>query len=102
MRIDWTEPAAADLEEIYSYIAMDSIEKAKRYISRLFTSIEGLGVFPYSGHMVPEVARPDIREIIAGRHRVIYHVENERVIILAIIHTSRDVANMQVKPWEIF
>jgi len=52
--------------------------------------------------MVTEVARPDIREIICKRHRIIYRVENERVIILAIIHTSRDIVNMLIKPWEIY
>ena len=40
--------------------------------------------------MVPEYERSEIREIIEGRYRVIYLVEDAEVQVLAVIHAARD------------
>ena len=48
-RLEWTEPALADLENIQDYIARDSAEYADALIERLILSVEQLESFPESG-----------------------------------------------------
>lgn len=48
-RLEWTEPAVADLENIQDYIAKDSAEYADALIERLILSVDRLESFPESG-----------------------------------------------------
>jgi len=59
-----------------------------------------LEMFPESGRIIPEVEDKMLREIIVQGYRVMYRLEPDRVLILAIMHGSRDVAGQDVKPWE--
>jgi plasmid stabilization system protein ParE len=45
-RLEWTEPAVADLENIQDYIARDSAEYADALIERLILSVDRLESFP--------------------------------------------------------
>jgi plasmid stabilization system protein ParE len=44
--------------------------------------------------------RADIRELLFQGYRIVYRLENERVVILAIVHAARDLGRMP-PPWEI-
>ena len=44
-RLEWTEPAVADLENIQDYIARDSAEYADALIQRLILSVDQLNRF---------------------------------------------------------
>jgi len=44
-RLEWTEPAVADLENIQDYIARDSAEYADALIERLILSVDRLESF---------------------------------------------------------
>jgi toxin ParE1/3/4 len=101
MRIEWTDPALADLEAIRDYIGKDSRYYARRYITRLFEAIAKLKDFPSLGRHVPETgARTDVRELIFENCRIIYQVGLQSVQILAVIHGSRDLPRLTQKPWD--
>ena len=53
------------------------------------------------GRIVIEADDEAIRELIYQKYRIMYRVENERILILAIIHGSRDLTIIETKPWEI-
>ena len=57
-RLEWTEPAVADLENIQDYIARDSAEYADALIERLILYVDRLESFPESGRRVPESTDP--------------------------------------------
>jgi len=40
--------------------------------------------------MVPEYDRKEIREVIEGRYRIIYLVEESQVQVLTVIHGARN------------
>ena len=40
--------------------------------------------------MVPELAQPDVRELLLGRYRLIYEVFPDRVAVVRLLHASRD------------
>ncbi len=47
-------PAAfADLEEIWEFIAADSLDAADRMLEEIFEVIHSLVPFPLAGHIVP-------------------------------------------------
>ena len=48
-----------------------------------------LEMFPRLGRVVPEIDREDIREIILGKYRIIYHIIAEEVEIITIHHGAR-------------
>jgi toxin ParE1/3/4 len=46
---------------------------------------------PFSGRKVPEYDVDQIREVIEGSFRIIYHLKSEQVDVLAVIHGAMDV-----------
>jgi toxin ParE1/3/4 len=102
MRVEWTEPALEDMAAIQQYIAADSPENANRFIGRLFDTAEPLADQPKMGRQVPEVDdRDDVRELIFQDYRIIYRIKTQQVDILTVIHGSRDLQRLKVKPWEV-
>jgi toxin ParE1/3/4 len=52
--------------------------------------VEELRGFPNLGRSVPEADREDIREIIFQGYRVIYQITADHLLVLTVIHGSRD------------
>ncbi len=98
-RVEWTEPAVSDLENIQDYIAKDSAEYADAMVERLVLSVDRLTSFPESGRQVPEAANPKVRELIVSSYRVIYRLKRGVVQILAVVHGARSLSSMKPKPW---
>lgn len=100
MKILWTDPAIDDLQAIRDYIARDSELYADDFISSILTAIERLESFPQIGRVTPEGENPGIRELLLGSYRIIYRVHENKIQILAVIHGSRDLSRLPLKPWE--
>ena len=47
--------AAKDLEEIWEYIAADSLDAADRVREEIYEAIQSLVPFPYVGHQRPDI-----------------------------------------------
>jgi addiction module RelE/StbE family toxin len=91
VQINWTVQAREDLQSIAKYIARDSLKYARLQIIRIRLRTEILTSHIYSGKIVEEINREDIREVIEGNYRIIYRiVDQERVDILTVHHSARD------------
>jgi addiction module RelE/StbE family toxin len=88
-KIIWSPTARSDLEAIGDYIAKDSPARAAVFADRLIDATERLADFPESGRVIPEIGDPNSREIPLGSYRILYHVESQDVIIVAIVHGAR-------------
>lgn len=86
MKVHWTDTAEGHLDAIYAYIALDSPEYAKRVIDRLTRRSQQIADFPLSGRRVPEYDADQIREVIEGPYRIIYHIKPDQVDVVAVIH----------------
>lgn len=53
------------------------------------------------GRPVPEAEQRTIRELLFHNYRIIYRAEKARVLILTIVHGSRDLTQKKFKPWDI-
>lgn len=102
MKIEWSEPAFDDLSNIQDYIAKDSPYYAYQFIDKLMDATEKLTDHPRIGRKVPEAGDiPNIRELIFHSYRIIYQINPDQILIIAVIHGSRDLVNMKAKPWDI-
>ena len=88
-RVVWTRPARDDLREIRTYIARDSAHYARVVVTQLLTAVDALRDFPLAGRVVPELARPSLRELIQGAYRIVYRLTADEVQILAVVHGAR-------------
>ena len=88
-RLYWTRQAREDLRAIRAHIARDAPATATAYVRKIRASVERLRQFPFSGEVVPELGREDLREVLQGNYRLIYRVSEMRIDILAVYHGSR-------------
>jgi toxin ParE1/3/4 len=89
-RIVWSNEARQDLDTIFMRLNTESLSYSKKWINEVFDKIELLEKFPNMGRKVPEIKINNIREIFAGRYRVIYNIcKDGTVEIVAIRHASQ-------------
>ena len=91
MNVFWTHTAEEHLDSIYCYIAKDSLQYAKRTVDRLTRRSIQIAEYPESGRLVPEYDLSQIREVIEGSFRIIYHIKPDGIDVLAVIHAAQNV-----------
>jgi len=77
MEVIWSPLALEKVRDIAEYIALDNDIAAKKWVNDVFDKAEGIGDFPESGRLVPELKNQKYREIIFGNYRIIYSVTTE-------------------------
>lgn len=90
MHIVWSPQSLRDLDAIREYIANDSEHYAGLTIARIFSAVEQLIKFPHLGRIVPERDEPEIREVIVGRFRVVYRVQDELIEVATVFRAARE------------
>ena len=90
MRILWSPQSLRDLDAIHEYIAKDSDHYAGLTIARIFSAVEQLIHFPHSGRIVPERDESDVREVIVGRFRVVYRVQDKLIEVATVFRAARE------------
>jgi len=100
MRIKWSHRARQDLRDLRDYVAKDSTYYARQFTDRLIFSTEKLIAHSRLGRKVPETDQDDIRELIFHDYRIIYLIKSDHLYIVTIIHGSRDLTQLETKPWE--
>ncbi len=91
MKVHWTSTAEGHLAAIFDYIAQNSPEYAKNTIDRLTRRSQQIAEYPLSGRKVPEYDFNQIREVIEGHYRIIYHIKSDQIDVLAVIHGSMNI-----------
>lgn len=89
-KVVWSFEAADDLKAIADYIAKDSAFYATAFVQEIRDASRSLKVFSERGRIVPELSNPNIRELLVKEYRLIYNIEEPRVVILGLIHGRRD------------
>ena len=90
VRLIWTIQSVEDLESIFTFIAKDSPNYAKRQIIRIRDRARLLKKLPKLGRVVPEIENEKVREIISGSYRIIYRIQTDDLVeIITILHSSR-------------
>ena len=101
-QVRWSLTAGNDLQDIENFIARDSVLHAIAFVDRVVESAETLLKNPRIGRVVPEFNREDLREVIFRSYRVVYLLQDDKIVILRVVHGSRDLAALvRQEPWDL-
>ena len=90
IKISFAESAISDLEEICSWYTEQQVpDIGISLVNEIFNKTEGLNAFPESGRIVPEFSISSLREIIFPPFRIVYKLEDNRVMIVRVWRTER-------------
>ena len=96
-QVFWTRTAQQDLRKIIAYIAADSENQARKVYSAIKKKAANLQQMPLQGKIVPELSYYGIltyRELISQPWRIIYRIEDNKVWVLAVIDSRRNVEDI--------
>ncbi|MCV6608934.1 MAG: type II toxin-antitoxin system RelE/ParE family toxin [Campylobacterales bacterium] len=100
MKVVWTQSAKSDLIDIVEYIKLDSLENAKSIFQQIKDFGNDLISSPEKGRFVPELQDLGIvkyRELIFKRWRMIYKIAENKISILMIVDSSRNLEDLLFK-----
>lgn len=92
-RIEYSERAIIDLNDIYNYIYYDLVNPivAIRFRKQIPKSISNLQIFPYMGK---KISNSNLRYIYFKNYLVIYSVKNQNVEIQRIFYKRQNFKNV--------
>jgi len=93
IQLEWSNEALEDIEAIATYIEKDSPAYAKSVVSKIFEKAEIIRDFTQLGRIVPELNDSTIREIFVYSYRLIYKIDSNTVLFVAVIHGKRLLEN---------
>ncbi len=83
--------ADLDLDEIWEYIARDSIDAADRWIEKLFDAFEALARTPGMGHKRKDLTAHPVLFWPVGSYLIIYRDGRAAIEIVGVTHGFRDI-----------
>lgn len=92
MKIIISEEAHKDIEEIFKYIAKDSLRYAEETVKNIYKKINDLQKSPYIGRYIPNLVNKECREIIYKSYKIVYTISEFKgeIYIQFIVHSSRN------------
>jgi addiction module RelE/StbE family toxin len=90
----WTQRAQKDLESIGDFIARDNPSAAASWIERLMQRVVDAAIVPDAGRLVPELGRSDVREVFVRSYRIVYRVEDHRLVVLTVFEGHRQMGTL--------
>jgi len=88
-RVTWSPTALDDVEAIAEYINRDSPAYTRAVVNKILDTTRMLEAFPNAGRIVPELDDEKIREHFVYSYRIIYRIQNNEVLIIAVVHGRR-------------
>lgn len=91
MRVDWTNVAIEQLDEVAGGRAKWSEESAKRLRAAIIERVDNVAVFPQSARMIPEFQMDHLREVLEQGFRIMYEVFPDRIEVFGVVSSRRNV-----------
>ena len=94
LEVKWSPEAIEDLESIAEFITRDSEYYARAVVTEILSVSRNVREFPLIGRVVPETGDERIRERFIYSYRLVYRVESDLILIVAVIHGKRLLENV--------
>lgn len=98
--ITWTRAAITDLDLIIEYVAQSSGHgRAVKLYEKLRGTVDNLRKLPDRGRVVPElslVAIREFREVIDRPYRIVFRIDENKIILVGILDARRDLESLLV------
>ena len=89
-KIFFTDQSKLDFNNIRAYTASNFGDRqAEKYVKDIIRSVRKLRVFPKAGIERNEL-ESGCRSTTAGKHVILYRFRNEKIEILRVVHSSRE------------
>ncbi len=85
-----TKRAESDLEDIWHYIAQDSVLAADKVLDDIETQCRLIATQPRMGRARPELTHPDLRSFPVGRYLIFYTTLPDGIEIVRVLHSARE------------
>ena len=95
-RVEWAEPAKADLRAIWYYIAEDSIDHASRVVRRLNDLCGKIANAPRMGRERPELGLA-LRSFPCNPYVIYYRPIEDGIHVMRILHGHRDIDRTDIE-----
>jgi plasmid stabilization system protein ParE len=82
--------AYADLDEIWEYIAADSLDAADRVREEIYEAIQSLVPFPSIGHRRPDLTSKPLRFQSVREYVIVYAPDEKPLAVLVVLHGRRN------------
>lgn len=89
MNVHISARATADLAAIRSWIAADDAAAAQSMVAKLLQRMAKLTAMPRVGRMVPEIGQERIREVLEGKYRIVYRIDDDKLVVLTVFERHR-------------
>jgi toxin ParE1/3/4 len=89
-RIESTPEAIKDLDEIWDYIAQDSISAADRMLDQLHDRFKLLARNPELGELQPLLADGSYRRFCFRKYVIYYRPLEVGIVLVRVLHGSRE------------
>ena len=99
-RVEWSRPASKDLLNIIEYISQENIDAALRVFETIKSKRKTLNQSSGRGRVVPELKAYGIfsyRELIISPWRIIYRISDQKVYVLAVIDSRRNIEEILIE-----
>jgi len=97
----WTRTAVLDLDEILAYIAAErGVDQALLMYETLRERITSLSTMPRRARQVPEfldIGLHEYREMIEGPYRLIFRIIDQKIVLLGILDSRRDLEELLIQ-----
>lgn len=92
MRVEFSNEAENDLEQIGDFIAKDNPRRAYSFIRELRGKCETLADMADSFPLVPRYEQHGYRRRVHGNYLIFYRIDDDEVWIVRILHGATDYA----------
>ena len=87
----WTDNALSHITEFIDEAKEDTEEMAKSYMRKLVDYVYTLEkMTELWKNMEYIISNYEIRQLIYKKHRIIYHIKGNDIVILSVLHTRLD------------
>ena len=96
-KVIWTNVAENDFKEIIDFISIDSPQNALKLLISIKQKASNLYTLPETGRIVPELKGQGIlqyRELIIQPWRLMYRIDEQKVYVLSVIDSRRNVEDI--------
>jgi toxin ParE1/3/4 len=94
-KVFWARTAASDLAAVLDHIAAEHPDAAREVLRRIHERAQTLNALSTRGRVVPElrdIGASQYRELIERPWRLIYRIDRDRIVVLALLDARRDLA----------
>jgi toxin ParE1/3/4 len=81
--------AVAELDEIWEFIAQDSLNSADKVINEIFDALNFISKAPHQGHRRPDLTSRDLRFWRVRSYLIAYAPEEHPLLVVAVLHGRR-------------